>query len=155
MDSSRKLSPLPAPGWLPLGITALAATATSVWYIDAPLWWWLVIGGLGVLLCIGWALTQRRQQRTALCSPWTRLRFHGDTLWIDKNSYHKASIDMVVMGRHRERAWLQILFHNNNTVIAQFSFASLYFPAVEAFLRLRLPLATIKVISVLPSGNSG
>lgn len=155
MDSTRKLSPLPAPAWLPLVVMLLAATAISVWYIDAPPWRWLVISGLGILLGTGWALTRRRQQRTALCSPWTRLRFHGDTLWVDKNSYHKASIDMVVMGRHRERAWFQILFHNNKAVIAQFSFASLYFPAVEAFLRLRLPMATIKVISVLPSDNPG
>ncbi|QPG05349.1 hypothetical protein IT774_14760 [Salinimonas marina] len=153
MDSIKKVQLLSGSRWWPLTMTVLAATGTCLWYVDAPAWWWLFPGGPGVLVVLGWALScrQQQQQPEALGSPWLRLRFHGDKLWIDKNSYPKASIDMVVMGKHHGRAWLQILFHDNTTEVAQFSFAELYFPAVEAFLRLRLPMATINVISEPPA----
>lgn len=148
IDSVKKLQHWP--DWLLSSYSLLGfAGGWMISFIVLSVWLWLILSIFSMLLMFFFAIDQRRT-RTANGSPWARLRCDGDDIVVNSRRWNKASIDLVVMGKSESRAWIQLLVKEDDTVMAQLSFAALYFPAVEAFFRLRLPHATIKIMPVLP-----
>lgn len=121
-------------------------TAVSAMYFQSPNCWWLAIAPVALsffMLCRSIPDSEIKPG-----SPWTHLFIDSGYLNIEQHVIAIEQINTVFLHRQQDRAVLQLPYNSSNGVIPEIQFCALYFPAVEAFLRLRIPNVRI---CILPS----
>ena len=121
-------------------------TALSAMYFQTTSYWWLAIAPVALsffMLCKSIPDNDIKPG-----SPWEHLSIDNAQLNIQQHVIPVSQLGTVFLHRQQDRSVLQLPFNTCNGVTPEIQFSSLYLPAVEAFLRLRVPDVRI---CILPS----
>lgn len=128
----------------PVLVCAGVFTAISAMYFQSTSYWWLAIAPVALsffMLCRSIPDSEIKPG-----SPWTHLFINTDHLHVEQHVIAIEQINTVFLHRQQDRAVLQLPYNSSNGAIPEIQFCSLYFPAVEAFLRLRIPNVRICIL---------
>ncbi len=114
------------------------------WIMQSTLFIWVALIPAVAAIALSRVIDKPTVPR--LLSPWDNLFIDGDDLIIGDYRFPVENIPEIVMGRCEDTAWLQIPVQNAGGSLPRVTFSSVYCPAVEAFVRMRLPVATFQVL---------